>query len=614
MSDPNFSAIRARLRYETIDEFVDGYGRYISRGGMFVPMAPQKLKPVGTTVRFQFLLADGTSAMLGEGVVRQLKGVDGGSDNGLVGMLVKFTKLSPDSKELVDQVVEIKTQQKKTPVPVSSPSIPVRTKTPMPEATQSDQVEDTGVLAAAAADSLLAQTSDPEQDEASSSVPSTSHEETSEADPEEFLSAAAAPISEASEADEDDSPMGEFGEPDEKLEESSQELEEDSSPFSDAEGDYFSDTTTGDEEEEFDAFGDLDFSLSDEEPQDAPAQEAGDVDFGLDSEEEGDWLAEGLDDADDEPALEEADEPALEEASEEESASAPPTGPKAFKETQGGIRVMAFDDDDLDDLAAQEFADFASGSGDEVDDLFDNIFGGGDDGGLFGGDDDDGGDFFGEKEEAEQDLSQEEEEVPSEVGETPDLDEESEVAFELDSEAVLDEAPAVRSTPPPPSLPQAGEPALGESLSEASSEPEELLDLASQPSADAESEPAIDLREDDGDSSERIRSLLAMDEEEEEDGEMRLNLGGGSLPEQEEENEEEEEPDDMAFLLARAQQELEKKKKETVEDKEKDILDELLGDDDLPPPVAPPSAFDVPAASPPKKKKGFMSKFFGDKD
>ena len=35
-------------------------------------MSPTKLKPIGTTIRFQFLLQDGSTALLGEGVVRQI--------------------------------------------------------------------------------------------------------------------------------------------------------------------------------------------------------------------------------------------------------------------------------------------------------------------------------------------------------------------------------------------------------------------------------------------------------------------------------------------------------------------------------------------------------------
>lgn len=113
MSDQNFSAIRARLRYETIDDFVEGYSRFISAGGMFIPMKPSKLKPIGTTIRFQFLLGDGSTALLGEGLVLQVRTPDDTAPNSPVGMLIKFTKLSQESKVLVDRIIDAKSEMLK---------------------------------------------------------------------------------------------------------------------------------------------------------------------------------------------------------------------------------------------------------------------------------------------------------------------------------------------------------------------------------------------------------------------------------------------------------------------------------------------------------------------
>lgn len=112
MTEPNFSAIRARLRYDSVDEFIDGYSRYVTAGGMFIPMTPAKLKPVGTTVRFQFVLGDGATALLGEGVVRQIRGLENEDTDSPIGMLVKFTKLSQDSKILIDRILALKEIEK----------------------------------------------------------------------------------------------------------------------------------------------------------------------------------------------------------------------------------------------------------------------------------------------------------------------------------------------------------------------------------------------------------------------------------------------------------------------------------------------------------------------
>ena len=104
MSDENISAIRARLKFESLEDFAQGYARYISSGGLFIPMSAKRLKPVGALIRFQFLLADGSTALLGEGIVHQVR-EKSASGKAPVGMLVKFTKLSQTSKKLVDRIV-----------------------------------------------------------------------------------------------------------------------------------------------------------------------------------------------------------------------------------------------------------------------------------------------------------------------------------------------------------------------------------------------------------------------------------------------------------------------------------------------------------------------------
>ncbi len=110
MTDTQTAAIRARLRYETLDEFVSGYARYISAGGIFIPLKPHKLKPQGSTVRFQFLLHDGDTALLGEGRVHQVHAPDPAQPEAPVGILVKFTKLSQSSKRVVEQITQLKRQ------------------------------------------------------------------------------------------------------------------------------------------------------------------------------------------------------------------------------------------------------------------------------------------------------------------------------------------------------------------------------------------------------------------------------------------------------------------------------------------------------------------------
>ncbi|MFP2926777.1 hypothetical protein ACLESO_16570, partial [Pyxidicoccus sp. 3LG] len=55
--------LRIRLPYTTEDEFIDKYGSNVARGGVFV--ATRALKPEGTGLAFEFVLADGTRLLRG---------------------------------------------------------------------------------------------------------------------------------------------------------------------------------------------------------------------------------------------------------------------------------------------------------------------------------------------------------------------------------------------------------------------------------------------------------------------------------------------------------------------------------------------------------------------
>ncbi|NOJ90795.1 TIGR02266 family protein, partial [Myxococcus xanthus] len=96
--------LRIRLPYTTEEEFIDKYGSNVARGGVFV--ATRAMKPEGTGLAFEFVLADGTRLLRGEGVVVKTQ-VDAVS--GRTGMTVRFVKLDAASKALIDRVVSKRT-------------------------------------------------------------------------------------------------------------------------------------------------------------------------------------------------------------------------------------------------------------------------------------------------------------------------------------------------------------------------------------------------------------------------------------------------------------------------------------------------------------------------
>ncbi len=126
MTDANISAIRAKLRFDNVEDFIQGYSQYISTAGLYIPMAPEKFKPMDSVVRFQFLLADGTStALLGEGTVVHHQHADPATPETPPGILVKFNKLSPSSKQTVERIVRLQAARQCQPfITLSEPAAP----------------------------------------------------------------------------------------------------------------------------------------------------------------------------------------------------------------------------------------------------------------------------------------------------------------------------------------------------------------------------------------------------------------------------------------------------------------------------------------------------------
>ena len=105
-------SLRITLRYRSLDELVVRYAENVSSAGIFIrTRAP---KPAGTRVRFELLLADGSRALRGEGVVV------GARNDDKPGMSLRFSALEPTSEALVDRIVEAHGQGRLAPTPLST--------------------------------------------------------------------------------------------------------------------------------------------------------------------------------------------------------------------------------------------------------------------------------------------------------------------------------------------------------------------------------------------------------------------------------------------------------------------------------------------------------------
>lgn len=95
-------SLKVRFKSATLDEFIEQYSADISRGGIFIksksPMS------VGTLLKFEFRLKDESRLIHGVGRVVWKREEEGDSGKP-PGMGIKFIKMDPESRSLVEQMV-----------------------------------------------------------------------------------------------------------------------------------------------------------------------------------------------------------------------------------------------------------------------------------------------------------------------------------------------------------------------------------------------------------------------------------------------------------------------------------------------------------------------------
>lgn len=98
--------LRIKLRYTSVDSFVQKFATNLSPGGMFI--SSRAPKPIGTTVKFELRLADESAVINGSGVVRWTQEYDPEHPRRLFGMGIEFTQLSDESRAVIERIVEHK--------------------------------------------------------------------------------------------------------------------------------------------------------------------------------------------------------------------------------------------------------------------------------------------------------------------------------------------------------------------------------------------------------------------------------------------------------------------------------------------------------------------------
>lgn len=136
-SSPDSNPITLRIRFKSasLDEFIARYGADVSPGGIFI--RTKQPVEVGTTLQFDFSLADGAPLLVGTGTVAWVRESDPARANNIPGMGLRFDKLSPESQHTHQMILAEKARKEgkasSTPYPPTAfVAAPARV-SPLPE-------------------------------------------------------------------------------------------------------------------------------------------------------------------------------------------------------------------------------------------------------------------------------------------------------------------------------------------------------------------------------------------------------------------------------------------------------------------------------------------------
>jgi molecular chaperone DnaK len=104
-SSPDDSGITLRIKFksESVDQFIARYGTDVSPGGIFI--RTRDPLGVGTALRFEFSLVDGTPLLVGQGTVVWVREHDQARAGVVPGMGVRFDKLTAHSQTVLGTIL-----------------------------------------------------------------------------------------------------------------------------------------------------------------------------------------------------------------------------------------------------------------------------------------------------------------------------------------------------------------------------------------------------------------------------------------------------------------------------------------------------------------------------
>ena len=110
--EPEPVSLRFRFDSETVEQFAERYASDVSRGGIFVH-SKQPLA-VGTQLRLDLQLLDGTPLIVGEGTVFWTRETDPNKPGTVPGMGIRFSKLNGRSQQIIEHVLTQRTGRERS--------------------------------------------------------------------------------------------------------------------------------------------------------------------------------------------------------------------------------------------------------------------------------------------------------------------------------------------------------------------------------------------------------------------------------------------------------------------------------------------------------------------
>jgi uncharacterized protein (TIGR02266 family) len=102
-------SVKIKFKSPTVEHFIERYAADVSEGGIFI-RTPKPLA-VGTALSFEFQLQDGSPLLAGDGTVVWVREKDPSKASVSPGMGVRFEKLPPESRKVLNQVLEAKERE-----------------------------------------------------------------------------------------------------------------------------------------------------------------------------------------------------------------------------------------------------------------------------------------------------------------------------------------------------------------------------------------------------------------------------------------------------------------------------------------------------------------------